>query len=83
MQLSLLQEGVLHALSILCRHHVDARWDVVQRASLTQIVKALEDSDVKVREWSSLSSTACMGVICNKFILMLKVRQAFWLSHAL
>ena len=49
MQLSLLQEGVLHALSILCRYHVDARWDVVQRASLTQIAKALDDPDVKVQ----------------------------------
>lgn len=47
-QLSLLQEGVLRALSVLCRHLVDARWDVVQRASLSQIAKALEDPDLKV-----------------------------------
>ncbi|KAL3133285.1 hypothetical protein ABBQ38_007165 [Trebouxia sp. C0009 RCD-2024] len=42
------KEGVLRALSILCRDHVDARWNVVQRASLAQIAKALEDPDIKV-----------------------------------
>ena len=43
-----MQEGVLRALSILCRNHVDARWSIVQRASLGQVAKALEDPDIKV-----------------------------------
>ena len=44
----LVQEGVLKALSILCEHHAEARGKFVERASIGQLAKELESSDVQV-----------------------------------
>ncbi|DBA77394.1 TPA: hypothetical protein ACH3X2_000908 [Trebouxia sp. C0005] len=43
------KEGVLRALAILCKNHGDARMNFMERASIGQVARALDDSDLQVR----------------------------------
>ncbi|KAL0054843.1 hypothetical protein WJX82_003081 [Trebouxia sp. C0006] len=43
------KEGILRALAILCKNHSDACTNFMERASIGQVARALDDSDVQVR----------------------------------
>ncbi len=40
---------MLRALAILCKNHCDARKDFMERASIGQVARALDDPDVQAR----------------------------------
>ncbi|DBA97488.1 TPA: hypothetical protein ACH3X1_015194 [Trebouxia sp. C0004] len=43
------KDGVLRALAILCKNHGDARMNFMERASIGQVARALDDADLQVR----------------------------------
>ena len=40
---------MLRALAILCKNHGDARMNFMERASIGQVARALDDSDLQAR----------------------------------
>ena len=64
----MLQEGVLRALGILCRNHGDTSRNFMERASIGQVAKALDDSDLEVSAiWNALTNNWLLP--CKSWLL--------------
>ncbi|KAL0035979.1 hypothetical protein WJX77_010067 [Trebouxia sp. C0004] len=50
------KDGVLRALAILCKNHGDARMNFMERASIGQVARALDDADLQARPWLMLQA---------------------------
>lgn len=68
--MNILQEGVLRALAVLCKDHGGARMNFMERASIGQVARALEDSDLQVQVCSEMTLHMLPGV--NEIILLLR-----------